>query len=65
MSFDENRLFKSQLNSLQFPKKALKTSDPVLADRGFDIADNVGIGYAQVNIPSFTKGKSQSSPVDR
>lgn len=31
----------------------------MLADRGFDIADSVGMYCAQVNIPAFTKGKAQ------
>lgn len=42
----------------------LLPGDLVLADRGFDIADSVGMCCAQVNIPSFTKGKSQLSPID-
>ncbi|XP_014677460.1 PREDICTED: uncharacterized protein LOC106817312 isoform X1 [Priapulus caudatus] len=42
----------------------LLPGDLVLADRGFDIADSVGLCCAQVNIPSFTKGRSQLSPVD-
>ena len=36
----------------------------VLADRGFDIADSVGLFSAQVNIPSFTKCRSQWSTTD-
>ncbi|XP_053383764.1 uncharacterized protein LOC123562971 [Mercenaria mercenaria] len=42
----------------------LLPGDLVLADRGFDIADSVGMYCAQVNIPSFTKGRSQLSPTD-
>ncbi|XP_061822735.1 uncharacterized protein [Nerophis lumbriciformis] len=42
----------------------LLPGDLVLADRGFDIADSVGMCCAQVNIPSFTRGKSQLSPID-
>lgn len=38
--------------------------DLVLADRGFDIADSVGMRCAQVNIPAFTKGKAQLFAVD-
>jgi len=44
--------------------KKLLPGDLVLADRGFDIAESVGICCAQINIPAFTKGKSQLSPVD-
>ena len=42
----------------------LLPGDLVLADRGFDIADSVGLFCAQVNIPSFTKGRSQLSATD-
>ena len=38
--------------------------DLVLADRGFDIACTLGCMMAEVEIPSFTKGKSQLSPLD-
>ncbi|XP_033731779.1 uncharacterized protein LOC117321475 [Pecten maximus] len=38
--------------------------DVVLADRGFDIQDSVGLMCADVKIPSFTKGKSQLSPLE-
>ena len=31
----------------------------VLADRGFDIAESVGIRQARLHIPAFTRGKSQ------
>ncbi|KAK7140622.1 hypothetical protein R3I94_013032 [Phoxinus phoxinus] len=33
-------------------------------DRGFDISDTVGFYCAQINIPSFTRGKSQLSPLE-
>ncbi|KAL5013813.1 hypothetical protein ScPMuIL_008083 [Solemya velum] len=33
--------------------------DVVLADRGFDIADSIGIMGATLHIPAFTKGKKQ------
>ena len=36
----------------------------MLADRGFDIQDSVGICCARVAIPSFTKGKKQLTGVD-
>ena len=31
----------------------------MLADRGFDIADSVGMYQAKLHIPAFTKGKNQ------
>ena len=33
--------------------------DMVMADRGFNIAENVGTYGARLEIPSFTKGKEQ------
>ena len=36
----------------------------VLADRGFTIAESVGLKQAKLVIPAFTKGKSQLDPVD-
>lgn len=42
----------------------LLPGDLVLADRGFDIAESVGMCCAEVNIPSFTKGRAQLSPID-
>ena len=41
--------------------KKLLPGDIVLADRGFDIADSVGVMQAALHIPAFTKGKSQLS----
>jgi len=38
--------------------------DVVLADRGFDISDSVGMMQACLNIPAFTKGKSQLSALE-
>ena len=38
--------------------------DIVLADRGFDIAESVGLMCAEVKIPAFTRGKKQLSPVE-
>ena len=35
-----------------------------MADRGFDIEDSVGLYAACLQIPSFTKGKPQLSPLD-
>lgn len=42
----------------------LTQGDVVLADRGFDIADSVGLYCATLHIPAFTKGKSQLSALD-
>ena len=36
----------------------------MLADRGFDIAESVGIVQAKLHIPSFTKGKDQLSALE-
>ena len=36
----------------------------VLADRGFDISESVGIMQARLHIPSFTKGKDQLSALE-
>lgn len=33
--------------------------DTILADRGFDIKDSVGLYCATISIPAFTKGKAQ------
>ncbi len=38
--------------------------DLILADRGFDIKDVVGLQGAEAKIPAFTKGKSQLSPLE-
>ena len=37
----------------------LLPGDVVLADRGFNIEESVAMFYAEVNIPSFTRGKKQ------
>ena len=42
----------------------LSPGDMILADRGFDISDSVGLHCAQVSIPAFTKGKKQLSALD-
>ena len=38
--------------------------DTILADRGFDIENSVGIYCARVSIPAFTKGKKQLAGID-
>lgn len=50
-------------NSCGFLKNLLP-GDVVLADRGFDIDESVGLMCAEVKIPAFTKGKSQLSPLE-
>ena len=42
----------------------LQPGDLVLADRGFDIEESCALHAAQLQIPSFTKGKAQLSPVE-
>ena len=42
----------------------LVPGDVVLADRGFDISDSVGILQAKLHIPAFTRGKSQLSALE-
>lgn len=42
----------------------LLPGDIVLADRGFDVAESIGLVGAEVVIPAFTKGLSQLSPLD-
>ena len=37
----------------------LVPGDIVLADRGFDVADSIRTMQSELNIPAFTKGKSQ------
>ena len=39
----------------------LLPGDVVLADRGFDISESVGLMQARLHIPAFTKGKDQLS----
>ena len=38
--------------------------DVVMTDRGFTVAERVGMRQARLVIPAFTKGKSQLDPVD-
>ena len=42
----------------------LLPGDTVLADRGFDIKDSVGLYCATLTLPAFTKGKRQLSGVE-
>ncbi|XP_077355426.1 uncharacterized protein LOC144003248 isoform X2 [Festucalex cinctus] len=42
--------------------KNILPGDVVLADRGFTIEDSVSLYCAELNIPAFTKGKTQLSP---
>jgi len=44
--------------------KKLLPGDIVLAYRGFDIAESVGMMQAQLPIPTFTKGKQQLSALE-
>ena len=42
----------------------LNPGDVLLADRGFDIQESVGLYCATVKIPAFTKGKTQLSGIE-
>ena len=42
----------------------LQPADVVLADRGFDIAESLGLQAATLYIPAFTKGKAQLDPLE-
>ena len=42
----------------------LLPGDTILADRGFDIKDSLGLYAATVKIPVFTKGKKQLEAID-
>ena len=44
--------------------KNLLPGDVVLADRGFDISESVGLMHAKLHIPAFTKGKDQLSALE-
>jgi len=44
--------------------RKLLPGDVVLADRGFDISESVGMMQASLQIPAFTKGKSQLSALE-
>ena len=42
----------------------LLPGDILLADRGFDIADSVGMQQAKLHLPAFTRGKEQLTAVE-
>ncbi len=42
----------------------LLPGDLILADRGFDVEDAIGMCQANLKIPAFTKGHKQLSPLD-
>ena len=42
----------------------LLPGDLILADRGFDVGDTIGLFQAQLKIPAFTRGKKQLDPLD-
>ena len=42
----------------------LLPGDNILADRGFDIQDNVALYCADLRLPAFTKGKNQLSAIN-
>ena len=44
--------------------KKLLPGDVVLADRGFDIGDSVGMMQTRLHIPAFAKGKNQLSALE-
>lgn len=42
----------------------INPGDLILADRGFDIGDSVGLYNGELKIPAFTRGKKQLDPID-
>ena len=42
----------------------LMPGDKILADRGFDIQDSVGLHMATITMPAFTKGRSQLDAIE-
>ena len=42
----------------------IHNGDVILADRGFNIGDELAIRGAKLQIPAFTKGKKQFSPIE-
>ena len=45
-------------------RQKLLPGDIVLADRGFDIEESVGVMQTKLHIPAFTKGKTQLTAVE-
>ena len=50
------------LNTMVYWTKLFQ--DVILADRGFDIADSVGVMQGRLHIPAFINGKNQLSALD-
>ena len=46
------------------PFKVVTPGDIVLADRGFDISDSVGLYGASLSIPAFTRGNARLPALD-
>ena len=44
--------------------KKLLPGDVVLADRGFDVSESIGMCQAKLHLPAFTKGKKQLSALE-
>ena len=42
----------------------IDAGDLILADRGFDVHDSIGLQQGELKIPAFTKGKNQLESVD-
>ena len=42
----------------------MSPGDVILADRGFNVKDTMGLYCALVKIPAFTKGKTQLHPLE-
>lgn len=42
----------------------LEPGDLILADRGFDVGDTIGLYQAKLKIPAFTRGQKQLDPLD-
>lgn len=42
----------------------LLPGDLILADRGFNVKEEVQLYCAEIQVPAYTKGKKQLSPVD-
>ena len=59
---EERQSFNAHVQPFLSP--VLLPSDLVLADRGFNIEESVGLYAARLQIPSFTKGKPQLSALD-